>query len=804
VTGGAGQSEVERRTGDLLRLLAGALGVVLAGLWAQASTNVDTHLFATLNDLPNSLEGLAKALSALGSIWCVLVVVAVLLIARWFLAARDAAVAGVLAWLVALGLNELLGFRSAHELGIVVRTGSGPSFPAASAAIVTALALALAPYLVRPLRRLSFVLVALVALAAMYLGTGLASDALGGILLGVAAGAAVHVAFGAPSGRPSRAQIETALDDLGLEVAGLEPSQLGAPGATIMVGTLAGAPARIVTLGRDQRDGQLAARLWHNVMYKDPGLPLFGSRLQTVEHLAYAGMLADRAGVVAPRVVKTGMAGQDLALLVTAPPTGRSFAEIGDDLTDDQVTSGWKALARLHEAGITHGRVGSDHLLVGADGSVAFSDLGVAEVTDDEYRRNRDVAALLVATSLLVDPPVESGGDGDDSPDVGGDAPGADADSDTAPPPRSVCLAIAALGNDRIAAAVPLIQPAALPAGTGQGTKHFSKILKQLRQSTATASGTDEAAPLKIKRLSLVNIGMLAGILFALAIAIPSMKDVNWASVQSEFEHATWGWAVLALVLYPLVPTAWATALLGCVNADLPFVPTVLTQLACSFLNLITPNGIGGTGLQLDYLHKEGVPVASSASAIVLSTGVGGAVQLILFFVAAGITSTKVDTGGNSGSVSLGAIAIGAALIGVVLAIPKIRGKVVPAVKRAANDIWAVLRTPKKAMQLFGGDLAGNLVYPFLLGLCLMAFGAHLSFAQLVVVQIGAGMLGNVAPVPGGIGVQEAALTAGLTAFGIDSNTALATVLVFRGITFALPPVFGFVTLRYLRQRGYA
>ena len=52
--------------------------------------------------------------------------------------------------------------------------------------------------------------------------------------------------------------------------------------------------------------------------------------------------------------------------------------------------------------------------------------------------------------------------------------------------------------------------------------------------------------------------------------------------------------------------------------------------------------------------------------------------------------------------------------------------------------------------------------------------------------------------------MQEAALTAGLTAFGIDSNTALATVLVFRGITFALPPVFGFVTLQWLRRTGYA
>ena len=246
---------------------------------------------------------------------------------------------------------------------------------------------------------------------------------------------------------------------------------------------------------------------------------------------------------------------------------------------------------------------------------------------------------------------------------------------------------------------------------------------------------------------------------------------------------------------------------MGCVNKDLPFVPTVLTQLACTFLNLITPNGIGGTALQLDYLHKQDVPVASGGSAMVLSTGVGGAIQMALFLIAATITATAVDTSSSSdssGSTTLIAIAVAAALVGVVLFVPKIRGKVVPAVKRAASDIWAVLRTPKKAVQLVGGDTAGNLIYPALLGLCLFAFHQRLDYAQLVVVQVGAGMVGNVAPVPGGIGVQEAALTGGLTAFGIPSTPALATVIVFRAITFAIPPIFGFFTLRWLRAKGYA
>ena len=387
----------------------------------------------------------------------------------------------------------------------------------------------------------------------------------------------------------------------------------------------------------------------------------------------------------------------------------------------------------LHTAGIAHGNLTTATLLRQDDGGIAFTDLGDGHVGTIAYWRDRDVAALLVGTAALV---------GDD---------------------RAIAAAVTAIGPDRVSAAIPLIQPAALPRGAGVGVAHFGKVLKELRTAVATATGVDDVAPLKVKRLSLVNIGMLIGIVLALAIAIPSLEAVDWHTVQQEFEHATWGWAVLTLMLWPLIPMAWATALMGCVAIDLPFVPTVLTQVACSFLNLITPNGIGGTALQLDYLHHQDVPVASGASAMVLSTGVGGAIQMALFLIAAAITATSVESSSSGVSISLGAIAVAAALVGVILWIPKVRSKVVPAVKRAADDIWSVLRNPKKGLQLFGGDLAGNLIYPALLGLCLLAFGQSLTFAQLVVVQVGAGMLGNVAPVPGGIGVQEAALTAGLT-----------------------------------------
>ena len=765
----------ERRPADLALVVVALVGVVLTGMWAQTGSTIDASLFSVVNGLPNAFEGLAEVLNFLGSLWFVGIVVAFLLIARWLPAARDVAVAAGGAWLLARGLDALLGTRAADGLDVVVRTGTGPAFPVASVAAFTALTVALSPYLTRPIRRLLLVTIPFVALASMYLGTGFASDVAGGLWLGLAVGALVHLAFGAPGGRPSAAQIRDALTELGIATTSVTPSTEDVAHVTVMEAELAsGDRARVVAYGRDQRDGQVAARLWHAVMYRAPGVPTFGSRLQQVEHGGYALLLAGRAGVRAPHLVGTGVAGPDAALLVSDIPAGRPLAELGDDVDDRSLGAAWAAVDALHSAGIAHGNLTTATLLRQDDGGIAFTDLGDAHIGTIAYWRDRDVAALLVGTAALV---------GDD---------------------RAIAAAVTAIGPDRVSAAIPLIQPAALPRGAGAGVAHFGKVLKELRTAVATATGVDDVAPLKVKRLSLVNIGMLIGIVIALAIAIPSLEAVDWHTVQQEFEHATWGWAVLTLMLWPLIPMSWATALMGCVAIDLPFVPTVLTQVACSFLNLITPNGIGGTALQLDYLHHQDVPVASGASAMVLSTGVGGAIQMILFLVAAAITATSVESSSSGVSISLGAIAVGAALVGVVLWIPKVRSKVVPAVKRAANDIWSVLRNPKKGLQLVGGDLAGNLIYPALLGLCLLAFGTSLNFAQLVVVQVGAGMLGNVAPVPGGIGVQEAALTAGLTSFGIDTNTALATVIVFRTITFAIPPVIGFFTLHWLRRRGYA
>ena len=287
------------------RLIVGIVGVVMAGSGPRPRPTSTRTSSRSSTGCRSNLEGLANALAALGSIWCVLAIVVVLLVARWFPAARDAAIAGGVAWLIAHGLNELLGTRSAsgarhrradRQRSVVPGRRAPRSRPRSSS---------------RSRRtwsgrcgRLAFVLVVLVALAGDVprhrprVGRGRRA-----VPRARGRRARCTSLFGAPSGRPTAAQIH----DRGRRARprgrpACAVVRLEYPGATIMDGALGdGRPVRVVAFGRDQRDGQVAAKLWHNVMYKDPGMPVFGSRLQTVEHLAYAAMVAEQGGVDAPR-----------------------------------------------------------------------------------------------------------------------------------------------------------------------------------------------------------------------------------------------------------------------------------------------------------------------------------------------------------------------------------------------------------------------------------------------------------------------------------------------------------------------
>ena len=95
----------ERRTPDAVRLVIAVIGTVLAGMWAQTQSQIDTNLFQPINVLGNGLESYAKFFFyGFGSIWTVLGVCLLLLVARQVRMATQTAIAGAAAWGVASSL----------------------------------------------------------------------------------------------------------------------------------------------------------------------------------------------------------------------------------------------------------------------------------------------------------------------------------------------------------------------------------------------------------------------------------------------------------------------------------------------------------------------------------------------------------------------------------------------------------------------------------------------------------------------------------------------------------------------------
>ena len=97
----------ERRPTDIGWLIVATIGVAVVGVWAQSQSEIDANFFAPLNDL-TSLDGVFKAVYALGSIWALGVVALVLLVFRQVNVAWRVALAGVIAWGVAELLHEIL------------------------------------------------------------------------------------------------------------------------------------------------------------------------------------------------------------------------------------------------------------------------------------------------------------------------------------------------------------------------------------------------------------------------------------------------------------------------------------------------------------------------------------------------------------------------------------------------------------------------------------------------------------------------------------------------------------------------
>lgn len=93
-------------------------------------------------------------------------------------------------------------------------------------------------------------------------------------------------------------------------------------------------------------------------------------------------------------------------------------------------------------------------------------------------------------------------------------------------------------------------------------------------------------------------------------------------------------------------------------------------------------------------------------------------------------------------------------LLGIVIPAPKLRARIrnvlEPQWRAGRDNLRDIVRTPRKAAMLFGGNLASQLLFALAIQATLHAFGYSLPLLQIVVINSFASFLGGRARSPAG------------------------------------------------------
>jgi uncharacterized membrane protein YbhN (UPF0104 family) len=779
--GAADEHPFRRLTADWIKLGVAAVLVTVSLRHVGNKTATENRIEQFFHSFPDGLNHLFNGLLGLGVLWGVgLVVIAALVARRWRLASVLAS-AGLLAWYFA----RFVGFLAAgkdlgHAFTSAFSDTQSTSYPAVHVAVIAAVILAAAPFLTRPMRRLNLFLLAAVLVGALVVGVGGVNDVFGAFAIAWGIAALLHLAFGSPAGRPTTAQVVASLEDLGVRVERAELVPRQSRGFTRMTATTTdGETLPVKVYGRDAADTQFVAKAWRFLAYKDSGPTLTITRLQQVEHEALCLYAARASSVCVPEVVAAGVAGPSAAILVTRSPES-SPLDADDPLLDQRLRALWRGVARLRRAHLAHGALDLVHVAAEGDG-VLLTDFASGSVSAPPQRLDRDVAQLLVATAALV---------GEE---------------------RATRAAIDGIGPEVVAAALPFVQKPALTRANRDALHRDKKLLDRVRDEVTKQTSVQAPAAIELRRVKPLTIVMFVAFGFAIWVILGQIGSIS--QLIDTLKTADVPWLIAGFLFAQSTSVAFAIVTIGSVPDPIPLFPATILQMAISFTNMVAPSGAASTIMNIRFLQKQGVEIGAATSSGVLAGLSGTMAQFGLFVVSAIIVgqSAQLDDIGGPGDddakLILLVVVIAAIAIGTALVVPRLRRytreKVWPQVVGAVRNIWGILTNPRQLTYVLGGSIGSQLLYAACLGCCLHAYGGSLSFLDLVFVNTSASFLASLTPVPGGMGVQEASLIAGLTAFGVNPEIATATVITHRLFTTYLPPIWGSYATKWLVADGY-
>ncbi len=772
---------IGRHPADLVRLLVAAAVVLACVVFSRTPgiNPVELSIFTEVQRLPDWLAGTWRVVAMAGSWPGIVITTGIALYGGRIRMALSLTSASVLAWVLALVLAWLTGPRplTPGELATMTHAPPGGSFafPAPETAVAAALVTVATPYLRRPVARLGWLGVVLVAVAQDVLGHHLPVGVFGGAVLGWGCGTLVHLMLGAPGRRTTWQGVRVALARGGIRVSTIAPlpATWWHPLEYDVV-TEDGEQLRVKVVRRLHRVAGPTYRLRRALASLEADYePSLSTPRHEVEHEAYVNLLAQRAGIGTVPVLLAGELDHGLPFLVTRRVPGRLLSTFAPGEVEDELLQElWANVGTLTARQIAHHDLRADTILVDADGRPRITDFAFSRVGGPSAGRPQDLADTLVLIASVVG--------------VG----------------RAVESADRCLERAQLERMLPCLQPLALRRKTRRQLREEGVLLADLRESLAERIDAEVPGfrwPVRPTTLLMLIAGGLA-----VYLLLPQVASVP--RVLELVRQAQWPWLVVATATGLASILAASLSVVGSSPTPLPFWRTTAVQLAAAFTGRTTAAGVGFYAINLSYLERLGQPRARAVAVLVLNRAVHGVVIAVFTGLGVLVIGAAVPIGSPDLPNPWIMVGIGVALVALAAGVASRWGwrrllrRAVHGARALARELTPALRHPVRATELFGGSAAFLVLQALGLVTTLRAFTTDFSVLAVLAVYIVGATLGQAAPTPGGLGAVEAAVVGGLTAVGVPSGEAVAAVLTSRLLTFWLPIFPGLVAFRVLQH----
>jgi tRNA A-37 threonylcarbamoyl transferase component Bud32 len=403
---------IERSPADILRVVVAAVIVVVVVVieWIFGDTLVGfaSGLLRGFDAVPAWIvRGIVFATRALavivlggGLVWAVVH-------RRWRMLVT-VVTAGVVAGLLTAVIDSAVDTEQGRTVADVKVGPLGREAVATTQgiAVVAAALTAAAPWLSRRWRRAGWALIIGLVVIGL-IDSPVSFDPIQAAFVGWVAGAAVLVALGAPSRRPTPAAVAAGLAGVGLPLRGLEQAGVDARGSTPYFGEGDdGGGLFVKALGTDERSADLLFRLYRTLQPRRLGDERpFSSLRRSVEHEAFVALYASSLGIKTPRLRAFASAEPNGFVLAYEAIAGRSLDRLDPtEMTDEVLGATWRLVAELRQNRIAHRDLRLANIFLDDRGEVWLIDFGFSEVAASDLLLANDVAELTASSSLTVGP----------------------------------------------------------------------------------------------------------------------------------------------------------------------------------------------------------------------------------------------------------------------------------------------------------------------------------------------------------------------------------------------------------------